>query len=161
MIKCEICKIPLNCEGPDSFCEKCKTQSLLNRFLIIGKDDIEIKNPSDRKDFTLSSALKNRADPNQTIENRNYRKQRNPLRNRYKLTVDEYNQMLITQNKRCAICNTDTPKGQGRFHIDHCHESGKIRGLLCHACNIGLGHFKDNPESMIKAANYIISSREE
>lgn len=53
------------------------------------------------------------------------------------LTVDEYDSMLEIQRRRCAICRTKKPGlGVGRrFCIDHCHRTGKIRGLLCNACN--------------------------
>lgn len=72
---------------------------------------------------------------------------------KYKLTPDEFEQIGERQNWRCAIC------GARPTAVDHCHDSGDVRGLLCHQCNAGLGHFKDSPEILIAAAAYIEESR--
>jgi hypothetical protein len=50
---------------------------------------------------------------------------------------------------------TSTPQGRGTFHVDHCHETGKIRGLLCHSCNTGIGKLGDNLEGLQKAVSYL------
>lgn len=73
----------------------------------------------------------------------------------YGITKDEYEAMLAGQDGRCAICRTTEPKGKGGWHVDHCHDSGKIRGLLCHFCNFVLGNAKDNPEILRAAADYL------
>lgn len=77
------------------------------------------------------------------------------LRVRYGLTLEQYNNMVEAQGGRCAICGTEEP-GAGRNHlfIDHCHETGVIRGLLCHHCNVGLGRFK-NVSILQAAINYL------
>ena len=54
----------------------------------------------------------------------------------------------------CGICGT-TESGYYDFHIDHDHETGEIRGLLCNTCNLGLGHFKDNPALLEAAVQYL------
>ena len=79
------------------------------------------------------------------------------LKRFYGLTVEEYNARLDSQSGACAICGTDTPQGRGRFHVDHDHKTNQVRGLLCHRCNAGMGHFADNPELMIKAVDYLRS----
>jgi hypothetical protein len=62
------------------------------------------------------------------------------LKREYGLTLDQYQQMVSSQSGRCAICSTDKPGWRWpEWHIDHCHASGRIRGLLCHACNRNLG----------------------
>lgn len=64
--------------------------------------------------------------------------------------------LLEAQDNRCAICGTDEPGGRGDgFVVDHCHSTGRIRGLLCSACNTGLGLFKDNAETLAKAIKYL------
>ena len=63
--------------------------------------------------------------------------------------------MLEAQNGRCKICGTDTPMGNGAFHVDHCHMTNKVRGLLCHKCNVGLGHFNDNISLLSTAILYL------
>jgi hypothetical protein len=55
---------------------------------------------------------------------------------------------------KCAICN-EVPTSERGLHIDHCHKTGAIRGLLCHGCNTGIGALKENPEIMLKAINYL------
>lgn len=57
----------------------------------------------------------------------------------YGITPDEVSALRTAQDNRCAICGTDDPKGRGDFHVDHCHETGRVRGLLCHKCNFRLG----------------------
>lgn len=75
----------------------------------------------------------------------------------YGLTQEQYNLMLNQQNGKCKICNA-AEVGSNRcsnFYIDHCHNTGKVRGLLCHSCNFGIGYFKDNIELLNKAINYL------
>jgi len=69
------------------------------------------------------------------------------------ITLDEYNIMLDKQNDRCAICGENV--GGKSFAVDHDHLSGKVRGLLCGSCNVGIGHFRDDPELLEKAIEYI------
>jgi hypothetical protein len=61
----------------------------------------------------------------------------------------------IEQNKCCAICKKTIPLRNFYTHMDHDHETLKLRGLLCSKCNLGLGHFEDNPAYLIAAAEYI------
>jgi hypothetical protein len=65
------------------------------------------------------------------------------LKRTYGITVEQYNIMLEAQDYVCAICGTDKPGGSGRFHIDHCHSTGKVRGLLCIRCNTKVGVIED------------------
>lgn len=79
------------------------------------------------------------------------------LRSKFGMSVEHYGAMLAWQNGVCAICSADTPgsKGLKRLFIDHCHASGIVRGLLCHHCNAGIGHFKDDPGVLKKAIVYL------
>ncbi len=76
---------------------------------------------------------------------------------RFGITADDYDRMLAAQGGGCAICGikTVTQKGRKNFHVDHCHATGVVRGLLCHMCNVGLGAFKDEPARLRRAADYI------
>lgn len=75
---------------------------------------------------------------------------------RYGITLDEYHKMLKEQNHKCYICGIDEVDSRGhRLCVDHCHFTGKVRHLLCHSCNCGLGHFKDDPDLLEKAAEYL------
>ena len=76
------------------------------------------------------------------------------LKRKYGLSIKEYDAMLIGQGGVCKICREAMPDGQ-RFHVDHDHITGRVRGLLCTACNHGLGNFKDNPMLLIEAYKYL------
>ena len=72
----------------------------------------------------------------------------------YGITEAEYETMVSEQSGLCRLCG-GKPNGKGALHIDHDHSTGKVRGLLCHSCNTGLGSFKDNPELMALAIKYL------
>ena len=84
------------------------------------------------------------------------RERDNHIRKHYGLPRGSYEKMLEEQNGKCAICEATKPGGKGRFHIDHCHSKGSVRGLLCHNCNILLGHSKDDPDILRKAITYLM-----
>jgi Recombination endonuclease VII len=77
----------------------------------------------------------------------------------YGITPEEYGRMLADQKGLCAVCGnpeTSAYKGKPRLmHVDHDHETGGVRGLLCFGCNNGLGAFKDDPARLRAAADYI------
>jgi hypothetical protein len=77
----------------------------------------------------------------------------------YGIDLNEYHRMLLEQNGECKICGVTEP-GLGRdyFCIDHCHTTGKVRGLLCNSCNVGIARFKDNCELLKNAINYLSTS---
>ena len=78
------------------------------------------------------------------------------LKQRYGITEVDYQYMLEKQGGCCAICGTTEPGGKNRvFHVDHCHASKEVRGLLCVSCNHGLGSFKDNIKSLESAIKYL------
>jgi hypothetical protein len=81
----------------------------------------------------------------------------------YKLSGDDYQQMLAAQGSCCAICRgTSTVLRSGRrrqLAVDHDHLSGGVRGLLCNDCNAGLGYFRNDPAFLIAAAAYLKRSR--
>jgi recombination endonuclease VII len=70
---------------------------------------------------------------------------------RHGLTVAGYEELVAQQNGRCLLCRQPTVA----FHVDHDHETGLVRGLLCQACNRGLGFFGDDPELLLAAADYV------
>ena len=83
------------------------------------------------------------------------------LLRKYGIDVDDYDRMVESQNNKCKICGTDEPRGVGGWKVDHCHTTGKVRGLLCNNCNVGLGYFKDNIEYLEAAIQYLIDSSED
>lgn len=75
------------------------------------------------------------------------------LKKLYGLTGVEWDKMFEEQKGMCKICEVSKIK-----HTDHDHKTGRVRGLLCHACNIGLGGFKDDPKLLARAARYLGAS---
>ena len=76
------------------------------------------------------------------------------LKRHYGISVEEYERMLCEAAGRCAVCGEELLDP----HVDHNHKTGKIRGLLCPQCNIGLGMFNDSAEILAKAASYLRSN---
>jgi hypothetical protein len=77
------------------------------------------------------------------------------LKRLYGLTRDEYERTLREQNDSCRICGATFETTGKRFHVDHDHATGKVRGLLCHKCNAALGMFDDNVDRLRKAVEYL------
>jgi hypothetical protein len=132
------------------------------------------KNPKDgyysckecRKNTNINFQLSN---PNRTRTRNFYFIGKTKL----KIKMSEYEELRKKQNDLCSICNQPETMKPGRnarwlteqkltknLALDHCHESAakgilKIRGLLCHHCNTGIGHFKDSPELLKAAIDYL------
>lgn len=70
----------------------------------------------------------------------------------YGITKEQFYEMMENQNHQCKICKIEIDKSA---HVDHCHETGKVRGILCLHCNKGLGFFKDNINSLSQAIQYL------
>lgn len=78
------------------------------------------------------------------------------LKQKYGMTISDYTTMLSAQDNKCKICLSGSSyKKSGLFVVDHSHESGVVRGLLCTRCNSALGMFGDEPERLRLAAKYI------
>lgn len=71
------------------------------------------------------------------------------------LTLEKYNALLEAQGNGCAICSSPNPGGKGRYHIDHNHITGVVRGLLCHGCNTGIGNLKESQTLLRNALLYL------
>lgn len=111
------------------------------------------------KDCTKTAAIKSHRDnPERTKANtkRWREKMKDQLpeyqrRRKFGIPFGTYDRMLAEQGGACAICRAEFP----RLLIDHCHASGKVRGLLCNNCNTGIGMFSDDPQLMQAAAQYV------
>jgi len=75
------------------------------------------------------------------------------MKSRYGVTLEEYRELYDKQTGQCAICGISVPFP--KLSVDHNHESGKIRGLLCQNCNAGIGMLGDAPERLTRAAQYL------
>lgn len=85
---------------------------------------------------------------------------KNPLKKfeyslrKYGLTLNEYEQILESQSNKCPVCEK-TFRMKREIHVDHCHKTGKTRGIICESCNMGLGKFYDNIEYLENAIKYL------
>lgn len=88
------------------------------------------------------------------------------LSNIYGMTVAEYDAILAKQGNVCAICGNGEPGAHGRtrkqfrLSVDHCHDTGRVRGLLCQRCNRAIGLLGDDPVVLRKAITYLLRGRE-
>jgi hypothetical protein len=82
------------------------------------------------------------------------------LRKKFGITIDEQDAILTAQGGRCAICRMELLDSK-TLHVDHDHATNRIRGVLCIRCNVGLGSFKDNPDLLIAASDYLRSHHHE
>src|SRR5690606_5587543 len=73
----------------------------------------------------------------------------------YGITLDDYFAMLERQGGVCAICHQEC-QTRNSLAVDHCHETGRVRGLLCNRCNRALGLLRDDPEVIRRAASYLV-----
>ena len=78
----------------------------------------------------------------------------------YDLTVDEWYDLWNSHGSACAACGNPadgpTPHLQRYWHVDHNHNTGKVRGILCHHCNLTIGNAKESPERLVRCAEYVI-----
>ena len=80
------------------------------------------------------------------------------LKHYYGMALEDYDRLLAQQGGACAICRKRPAK---TLCVDHCHSTGKIRGLLCRKCNLGIGHLDDSPSVMLAAIAYLWGGRED
>ena len=84
------------------------------------------------------------------------------LLNTYGITLEQKRQMIIDQKCKCKICPKPiSPDEHSKSHVDHCHETGHIRGVLCHNCNRGIGYLKHDPAILVSATQYLVQSKQQ
>jgi hypothetical protein len=149
---------PSTATAVEKFCPRCHTVKAIDEF---GR-----RPNGNPKGYCKPCEAKYQADHASTVAGREMRRRARGKWNdgnhgyflsyRYGITSDDYDRMLAEQGGCCAICQTDKPGGKARaWSVDHCHSTNKVRGLLCHRCNVGLGYFKDDPVRMARAISYL------
>jgi len=73
----------------------------------------------------------------------------------YGISIEQYNELFLKQNGYCKICGRHQSEFKRRLAVDHCHQTKKIRGLLCHHCNQGIGAFFEDISIMKRAMSYL------
>lgn len=159
MIKCQSCKkLKIKVEfsknssrsnGLNGFCKECMKKYREKNRKEYSKYNKEYKRVNkeilkeDRKKYQMSNKEKI-SDQVRAVK----------LKRRYGITTQHYDDLLIEQDYKCVICGTEY-RCDKRLHVDHDHETGDVRGLLCGECNRGIGMFKDSQKLLKNAINYL------
>lgn len=171
--KCWLCGAPSNPNGIGGRlerCEECKKKQARARR---AKWSEANKEREDEMKRAWQAANKERKEETRREWNKRNRdhvnesgkawKKKNPEAMRkyrfkkYGLTVEQYDAMFAAQGGKCAICGTTTPRADvADFCVDHDHETGAVRGLLCFACNAGIGQMQDSTRILLSAVDYLI-----
>lgn len=78
------------------------------------------------------------------------------MKKRTGLNMDEKEAMILAQENRCGACETNLLAMEARHrHVDHDHKTGLVRSILCHHCNVALGHVQDNPNRLRQLITYL------
>lgn len=128
------------CKGYSSACRECSRAK--NR---AWRD----KNKQKASDYRKQYYKDNRARRIEVARDMSFKK-------RYGISLQEYEACVLLQSNKCLICGSN--RTSRRLAVDHCHKTGKIRGLLCSKCNLGLGNFDDNIDFLSKAIQYLKSA---
>ncbi len=83
------------------------------------------------------------------------RRRLHKLKMRHGLDLEGYNVLFNDQNGKCAICGKHQSELKKALFVDHCHKTGKVRGLLCFQCNVGIGNLGDDIENLRCAILYL------
>lgn len=136
----------------EKICKYCKVSQNKNQFGIYTDPRTKKKRQRHKCNTCrrVDEAKRYKRDP-KTKERMKLSARRTQLK-QYGLTLDCYDKLFKKQKGKCKICNSTSKK---RLNVDHCHETGKVRGLLCWNCNIALGYFKDNINYLSNAIRYL------
>ena len=156
-------------DGIDIHCSDCRKKKVKKW----RDSNLEKARESQRKSVAKNPHI-NRARANKWhLDNRErhvaymaHRRKTNPrgalnskLKTAFGITVDQYEAIAKQQNDCCAICGTPQLELRRKMAVDHDHVTGKVRALLCHNCNVGLGNFKDSEQILTKAIKYLYDHR--
>lgn len=172
--KCDIIKDKLqfnknvaNFDGLQSYCKSCA--SLIEKNYRKTPESRQAEENYRNSPNYLAYEERRRNSPGYKLYQAQYDKENKERRkgvyllSRYGISELDFKNMLQKQNHCCATCKTDKPGSNGTWHVDHDHKCcpgkkscGKcVRGLLCSNCNLGLGNFKDSPQTLHAAINYL------
>ena len=129
-------------------CKVCGVEKNISDFYTGRRDCKDCKNAAARKKYI---------DDPQTTQRNLIRMRERAKERRYGINQEQFDQMLIDQDNKCKICSIEF-KGTKYTHIDHCHDTNKVRGLLCNDCNMALGQFNDNTDIMDMSIKYLQKS---
>ena len=148
-------------DGHDSRCKKCMSERNKEYYSENKEKLLEQRKEyySENKDKISERAKKyyqnNREARLKYQHDNKERKKCLYLQRNFGITLDDYNEMLEAQEHRCAGCLIHEDELRSALAVDHCHQTGKIRGLLCDACNLALGKLNDNPTTLRRLTEYL------
>lgn len=88
-------------------------------------------------------------------ENNRRQRKHNVLKSTYNITIDDFEKMLEEQDYKCYCCSIEHSELKNGLYVDHCHNTNKVRGLLCSTCNLAIGYAKDNVEILTNMIKYL------
>lgn len=134
-------------------CTKCGIQKPLSEF----RKKIDGKfNVGAQCKFCINLAQSNTLvkKPKRTEEERKNLYKSRAFNRKYGISKEDFYVLRSKQNNKCAICENELENDK-KSHMDHCHDTGKLRGVLCTTCNVGLGMFKDSLPIIKSAVKYL------
>jgi len=145
---------------PLGFYIRCKVHGLLSKRKEVG---VSSGRPGAPKKFKCNkcSNEKSRLRRLNNPEKELIKHRKHNLKNKFGLTLDCFKKLSEIQNNSCSICKKEETafnhitKNIRALSVDHCHKSGKVRGLLCSKCNFGVGYFNDSIENLQEAIKYL------
>lgn len=147
-------------ENEEKVCTCCKKTKPVSDFYKIGVYK-KTKKPRYRSHCKSCCSLKAASKWSDNPEFRETRKNvsyKHNLQKNYGITEATYMEMYLKQKGVCAICEKRSELKSGRLAVDHCHETSKVRGLLCRKCNSGLGLLGDNIQLLSRAIEYLVEN---
>ena len=136
--------------GDDLVCNKCKVAKPKSEFFKESKFTRGYRYSC--KECEAPRYKKYREDNKEKVNNNRLKWNR---RKSYNFPPELFETRFDEQGKICAICKSPNAGGRGAFHADHNHQTNQPRGVLCHNCNVALGNFKDDPELLKAAIEYL------
>ena len=106
--------------------------------------------------YSRCKTCKNKYNKKWKKDNPNWQKN-NKLQKKYNISFEDMNNLLDEQNNKCKICGREFNGIESC--VDHNHKTGKVRGMLCHACNMGIGYLKEDKNILKNAIKYLESDR--
>lgn len=146
-----VCSTP-SCERPAHARLKCR--SCYDKWLKSINPEYKSKQAHNKNQWVKANRERNNETAQRRVRARDPRKNRDAmLRSKYGISVDDYDAMLAAQNGACAVCLGLPVEGRV-LHVDHCHITKKVRGLLCCHCNWYLGRIDKDPEILNRIVEY-------
>lgn len=152
---CKVCSEALSIENWTPSCRRVR-RYICGSCWVVRQKNYASKNPQSGEEKNERRKIREASWSDERKLKEHHRRKNSYLKKTYGINLETYNFMLTSQEKSCKICSTTEPGGKGSvFHVDHCHDSGVVRGLLCMACNIMLGKARDSVTILQTAIKYL------